>query len=71
MGKHEAYFCYLRITWELWLLYSGIVKELTCYADADGNMAEDLHAISGSAFYFMTGPFPGLLNIRNYFTLNN
>ena len=40
-------FCYLKGTKDLWLSYGGQQKELTGYADADGNMAEDRHAISG------------------------
>jgi len=43
-------FHYLKGTKELWLSYGGDGKELTGYADADGNMAEDRHTISGYAF---------------------
>jgi hypothetical protein len=48
-------FRYLKGTRELWLGYGGITKELTGYADADGNMAEDRHAISGYAFLLHGG----------------
>ncbi|CAA7261229.1 unnamed protein product [Cyclocybe aegerita] len=40
-------FCYLKGMKELWLSYGGQQKELVGYTDADGNMAEDRHAISG------------------------
>ena len=40
-------FHYLKGTKDLWLSYGGQQKELTGYADADGNMAADRHAISG------------------------
>ena len=43
-------FCYLKGTNDLWLSYGGTWAELTGFADADGNMAEDHHAISGYAF---------------------
>ena len=48
-------FRYLKGTRELWLAYGGIARELTGYADADGNMAEDRHAISGYAFLLHGG----------------
>ncbi|KAF4621852.1 hypothetical protein D9613_012077 [Agrocybe pediades] len=48
-------FRYLKGTKELWLSYGGTEKELTGYADADGNMAEDRHAISGYAFLLHGG----------------
>jgi hypothetical protein len=48
-------FRYLKGTRELWLSYGGIARELTGYADADGNMAEDRHAISGYAFLLHGG----------------
>ena len=48
-------FCYLKGTRELWLSYGGTTKELTGYVDADGNMAEDRHAISGYAFLLHGG----------------
>ena len=48
-------FRYLKGTRELWLSYGGASKELTGYADADGNMAEDRHAISGYAFLLHGG----------------
>ena len=41
---------YLLGTKELWLTYGGEEKVLEGYADADGSMAEDQHAISGYAF---------------------
>lgn len=34
-------FRYLKDTKDLWLLYGGKKRELTGYADADGNMAKD------------------------------
>jgi hypothetical protein len=48
-------FRYLKGTKDLWLSYGGKAKELTGYADADGNMAEDRHAISGYAFLLHGG----------------
>ena len=48
-------FRYLKGTMELWLSYGGVKKELTGYADADGSMAEDRHAISGYAFILHGG----------------
>jgi Reverse transcriptase (RNA-dependent DNA polymerase) len=48
-------FRYLKGTRELWLGYGGVAKELIGYADADGNMAEDRHAISGYAFLLHGG----------------
>jgi hypothetical protein len=48
-------FRYLKGTKDLWLSYGGKGKELTGYADADGNMAEDRHAISGYAFLLHGG----------------
>ena len=48
-------FRYLKGTKDLWLSYGGQQKELTGYADADGNMAEDRHAISGYAFILHGG----------------
>ena len=48
-------FRYLKGTQELWLSYRGIMRELTGYADADGNMAEDCHVISGYAFLLHGG----------------
>ena len=35
---------------DLWMSYRGQQNELIRYADADGNMAKDHHAISGYAF---------------------
>ncbi|GLB43841.1 putative encoded by [Lyophyllum shimeji] len=43
-------FRYLKGTIELWLSYGRSGGALTGYADADGSMAEDRHAISGYAF---------------------
>jgi hypothetical protein len=37
------------------LAYGGDEKELLGYADADGSMAEDRHAISGYAFILHGG----------------
>ncbi|PPQ91584.1 hypothetical protein CVT25_012512 [Psilocybe cyanescens] len=48
-------FRYLKGTRDLWLSYGGTLKELTGYVDADGNMAEDHHAISGYAFLLHGG----------------
>jgi len=48
-------FCYLKGTKDLWLSYGGKGKKLTGYADADGNMAKDHHAISGYAFILHGG----------------
>ena len=48
-------FRYLKGTSELWLTFGGKEKELTGYADADGSMAEDRHAISGYAFILHGG----------------
>ena len=41
---------YLTGTRELWLTFGGIEKELVGYADADGSMNEDRHALSGYVF---------------------
>ena len=45
-------FKYLKGTAELWLTYRvfGGGDKLCGYTDADGNMVEDRHAISGYAF---------------------
>ncbi|TFY50793.1 hypothetical protein EVG20_g11324 [Dentipellis fragilis] len=43
-------FRYLKGTRELWLTYGDAERVLSGYADADGNAAEDRHAISGYAF---------------------
>jgi len=45
-------FRYLKGTRELWLTYGSLPggEKLQGYADADGSMAEDRHAISGYAF---------------------
>jgi hypothetical protein len=43
-------FRYLIGTKDLWLTYGGIEQVLAGYADADGSMAEDRHAVSGYAF---------------------
>jgi hypothetical protein len=43
-------FRYLKGTRDLWLTYGGSEQKLTGWADADGNMAEDRHAVSGFAF---------------------
>ena len=48
-------FWYLKGTRELWLAYGGNEKDLLGYADADGSMAEDRHAISGYAFILHGG----------------
>jgi hypothetical protein len=41
---------YLNGTRDLWLTYGGQEIGLAGYADADGSMAEDRHAISGYVF---------------------
>jgi hypothetical protein len=48
-------FCYLKGTKDLWLLYEGKRGNLISYVDADGNMAEDCHVISGYAFLLYSG----------------
>jgi hypothetical protein len=48
-------FRYLKGTKEFWLTYGGQKKEFKGYADADGSMAEDRHAISGYAFLLHGG----------------
>ena len=48
-------FCYVKGTKELWLSYGGEEKKLVGYADADGNMAKDRHAILGYAFLIHGG----------------
>ena len=48
-------FRYLKGTKEFWLTYGGQQKELRGFADADGSMAEDRHAISGYAFLLHGG----------------
>ena len=48
-------FRYLKGTKEFWLTYGGQQKELKRYADADGSMAEDRHAISGYTFLLHGG----------------
>ena len=48
-------FRYLKGSADLWLAYGGEARELTGYADADGSMAEDRHAISGYTFILNGG----------------
>ena len=48
-------FRYLKGSKDLWLTYGGQQKDLKGYADVDGSMAEDQHAISGYAFLFYGG----------------
>ena len=48
-------FRYLKGTMGLWLTYGKVKEELQGYADADGSMAEDRHAISGYAFIIHGG----------------
>ncbi|PPQ83602.1 hypothetical protein CVT26_001384 [Gymnopilus dilepis] len=48
-------FRYLKGTKDLWLSFGGNARELIGYADADGSMAEDRHAISGYAFILHGG----------------
>ena len=51
----KKFFRYLKGMHELWLSYGRIIRELTGFADADRNMAEDRHAISGYAFLLQGG----------------
>jgi hypothetical protein len=48
-------FRYLKGTTDLWLSFGQKKVNLTGYADADGSMAEDRHAISGYAFIIHGG----------------
>ncbi|KAF7762365.1 hypothetical protein Agabi119p4_8958 [Agaricus bisporus var. burnettii] len=48
-------FRYLKGTKDLWLTFGGQGDTLEGFADADGNMAEDRHAISGFAFIINGG----------------
>jgi hypothetical protein len=48
-------FRYLNGTRDLWLTYGGAERNLIGYADADGNMAEDRHAVTGYAFILNGG----------------
>jgi len=48
-------FRYLKGMTDLWLTYGISKMDLTGYADADGSMAEDRHAISGYAFMIHGG----------------
>jgi hypothetical protein len=48
-------FRYLKGTADLWLSYGVVKDRLVGYADADGSMAEDRHAISGYAFMLHGG----------------
>jgi hypothetical protein len=48
-------FCYLKGMIELWLSFWRGSCDLTGYANANGSMAEDLHAISGYAFLLHGG----------------
>ena len=48
-------FRYLKGTEDLWLSYGGQQKDLVGYADANGNMAEDHHTISGYDFILNGG----------------
>ena len=41
---------YLAGTMNMWLSFGGEVKELTGYANVDGSMGEDWHALSGYAY---------------------
>src|SRR5258707_6536098 len=43
-------YCYLAGTRDLWLSYGETRRTLEGYADTDGSMAEDRHAIMGYAF---------------------
>jgi len=48
-------FRYLKGTRDLWLSYGQEKTDLRGYADADGSMAEDCHAISGYTFVIHGG----------------
>jgi len=48
-------FHYLKGMKDLWLSYGEKARELTGYADVDGNMAKDRHTISGYAFLLHSG----------------
>jgi hypothetical protein len=48
-------FRYLKGTAELWLTFGEVKGDLVGYADADGSMAKDRHAISGYAFMLYGG----------------
>ena len=48
-------FRYLKGTTNLWLMYGMVKDNLVGYADVDGSMAEDRHAISGYAFMLHGG----------------
>ena len=48
-------FCYLKGTKDFWLSYGAEQKDLKGYADADGSMAEDRHAISEYTFLIHGG----------------
>ena len=48
-------FHYLKGTTDLWLMYGMVKDNLVGYADADGSMAEDRHAISGYTFMLHGG----------------
>ena len=48
-------FHYLKGMKEFWLTYGGQQRELKGYADADGSMAENRHAIPGYTFLFHGG----------------
>ena len=48
-------FRYLKGSKEIWLTYGGEKRDLKGYADADGSMAEDRHAISVYAFLLHRG----------------
>ena len=41
---------YFTGTMDMWLLFGGQVKELIGYADADGSIGKDWHALSGYAY---------------------
>jgi hypothetical protein len=46
---------YLKGTRDLWLVYRGVKRVLTGWADADGSMAEDWRAVTGYAFLINGG----------------
>ena len=48
-------YCYLAGTQDLWLTYGETKRVLEGYADVDGSMAEDRHAITGYAFLINGG----------------
>jgi hypothetical protein len=63
-------FQYLKGTNHLWLSFGHADGWLTGYADADGNMAEDRHAISGYAFIIHGGAVSWSAKRQNIISLS-